>query len=730
MKLLSVLLFSGLLIAWPVSAAVIPGEVLDPSGAPVPGARVSATDRLGVVRETTTDSVGAFRLPVPDAFRGRVIVVAGGFETRQIPFPGESTGPVRITLDLAPHSDSLTVTGSAFETPLSEQGSSISIIPRAEIERRNEAHAIDLVREAAGVTVAQTGPRGGITSINVRGGNPDFNLVLIDGVPANSFGVGNFDFAHIPTERLERVELIRGAQSAVYGAYANSSVINFVTRAGDEAPRFDITAEGGSFAERRFAIGTGGTWKSLQLSAFAAQMDTDGPVANSDYRNQNVSLNVRRHFRRQVLSAGGDFMHSANGVPGPYGSNPAGLFPGLDLVSRNANNFSTWHARYEADLGGRVRQEFFGSFFQNNNKFDAPFGATFNKDMRGLGEARTLISVSENYTIAAGFAFTREQVNNSYILDESLSAFPLRRDQHGIYVENRFRYRSNLFFTAGVRTELIRNSAIPANTGFGRPEFAAFGYTRLNPKLAAGYVLGRTRLHTSFGTGIRPPSGFDLAFTNNPAIKPERTTSFDAGIEQRLIGQRVSLDATYFYNRFYDLIVSLGGSLARLSSYRTDNLANSRAQGMEFSARVRPHSVVSFSANYTWLDSEILSLDGANGEAPAYFQVGQELVRRPRHSGAVTSTLLYRRLTANLIGYFRGSTLDTEPNYGAYAGLFRNPGYANVGVNVNLDAGHGLTLYGNLRNALNQRYEEVYGYPSLRLNFVTGIKWRTSGRAR
>jgi outer membrane receptor protein involved in Fe transport len=96
----------------------------------------------------------------------------------------------------------------------------------------------------------------------------------------------------------------------------------------------------------------------------------------------------------------------------------------------------------------------------------------------------------------------------------------------------------------------------------------------------------------------------------------------------------------------------------------------------------------------------------------------------------VTSTFLYKRLSANVIGYFRGETLDTEPNYGASAGLFPNPGYANLGINVNIDAGRGLVLYGNLRNALNQRYEEVYGFPSLGLNFVTGIKWRTSGRAR
>jgi outer membrane cobalamin receptor len=731
MKLLSSLLLSGgVLLVFSLPAAVIQGNVVDPSGAAIPGARVAATGRLGVVRDALTDVSGAFRITVPDGFAGQLIVVAGGFETRKLALEKPPAEPLRVSLALAPQNDSLTVTGSAFEVPLSEQGSSISVIPRAEIERRNEAMALDLIRETPGVIVNQTGARGGLTSLNVRGGNPGFNLVLVDGVPVNSFGVGNFDFAHIPAERLDRVEVIRGAQSAVYGAYANSSVINFVTRMGDETPRLDITAEGGSFAERRFSIASGGTVRGFQLSAFATQLDTDGPVANSDYQNQNLSLNVRRHFRRQSFSAGGDFIHSANGVPGPYGSNPVGLFTGIDLVSRNTNNFATYQAHYEADLGGRVRQELFGSFFQNNNKFDAAFGPTFNKDVRGSGEARTLVSVSENYTIAAGFAFIREQVKNSYILNDSFSSFPLHRDQEGIYFENRFHWRSRLFLTAGVRTELIRTPAIPPNAAFGRPAFTAQDLTRANPKLAAAYVAGPSRFHASFGTGIRPPSGFDLAFTNNPALKPERTASFDAGIEQRLLKQRLSVDATYFHNRFSDLIVSLGGSLARLSAYRTDNLSNARARGMEFSVRVRPHSAVSLAGNYTWLESEILSLSGSTGEAPAYFKVGQPLLRRPRNSGAVTSTFLYKRLSANVIGYFRGETLDTEPNYGASAGLFPNPGYANLGINVNIDAGRGLVLYGNLRNALNQRYEEVYGFPSLGLNFVTGIKWRTSGRAR
>ena len=103
--------------------------------------------------------------------------------------------------------------------------------------------------------------------------------------------------------------------------------------------------------------------------------------------------------------------------------------------------------------------------------------------------------------------------------------------------------------------------------------------------------------------------------------------------------------------------------------------------------------------------------------------MGQQLTRRPENSGNVVATFTRGRLAADLSGYFRGRTLYEEPNYGASSGLFWNSGFANVGVNLNYALGRGVTAYGNLRNALNRQYEEVFGYPSPKLNFVAGMKW-------
>jgi len=716
-------LWLGLVSAAFAASFTIHGTVLDPSGAAIAGAQVSAVNRLGVTVQTITSQSGGFTLKLAETGATHLVITAPGFETKNIPLAGPpGATPLTVQLNISPQVDSVRVAGSAIDVPLSEQGGSVSIVPRQEIAERNEGLAVDLLRFMPGITVAQNGSQGSVADLFIRGGNYNFNLVQIDGVPVNSFG-GAFDFAHIPTDWLERVEVIEGPQSAVYGAYANSGVVNLVTRTAEESPYLDVLAEGGTYQEHRFAVGAAGTLAGFGVAAFASQLGDNGPVPNSDYRNDNVALHVTRSFGRQNLSFGGEYNANVVGSPGAYGSDPGHDFTGLDLVSRDKNDFSSYFLHHQADISSHVRQETFASFFLENSGYTSPFGFSFEKDLRGQFETRTIVSVTPWFTAAFGVSLTREEVKNTYVSDDNFNPFPLRRDDAGIYWENRFQVGKRFFINAGVRGEIIRTPFIPENTTDGRPAFPADTIAKVNPKVAATYVLGSTRLHSSIGTGIRPPSGLELAFTNNPALKPERTASFDFGVEQRLLSDRLSLDATYFYNRFYDLIVSLGGNLSVLSAFQTDNLSNARAQGAELSGRFRPARWMSLRASYMYLDSAVLSLNGSSGLAPIPFTVGQELIRRPANSGSFVSTFTRGRVTANVTGYFRGSDLDVDPTYGASAGLYRDPGFFDLGMNLNIRLRAGLTAYGNLRNALNRSYEEILGFPSPKLNFVAGLKW-------
>lgn len=706
-----------------VSASEIKGKITDPSGGPVSGAQIAAVNRVGVVAQTTTAANGSFQLEAPETPDTRLVIAAPGFLTRTLP-PGEAAN---VQLEIAPRVDSVQVVGSTIEVPATLQASSVDVIPSSRVRSGNEPFAMDLLRYIPGVAFNQTGAPGGLTSLFLRGGNSNLNLVEIDGVPVNSFG-GGFDFAHIPAEAVDHVDFIRGAQSAVYGSYANAGAIDFVTRQPGAAPQLDVLAEGGSHDERRFGITGTGTVAGFGVLVSASHYNNDGLVTNDDYRNEDVLLNVTRRFGRQSLSMHGYFDSSEVGEPGPWGSDPKHVFGGIDTISRVKNNFSDYGAHYEADLSPRLREELFGSFFLYNSGFVSPYGFSFNKDLRGQGEARTILSLSSHDTASFGVTGAHESVTNSYITDAAFTTFPIDRNEIAVYAENRYEVAGRLFLSGGVRAEFFRTDPIPGD-GYSRPPFPENHISRVNPKLSAAYAAGRgTRLHTSFGTGLRPPSGFDLAFTNNPALKPERTRSIDAGVEQRF-GSLLTLDGTYFYNRYYDLIVTLGGSLATLSHYQSANLANSQAQGAEFSARLRPARWVLITGSYTLLETRILSLDGSSNQAPLPYAVGQQLTRRPENSGNLVAAFTRGRLAADLSGYFRGRTLYEEPNLGATNGLFWNPGLANVGVNVNYSIGRGVTAYGNLRNALNRQYEEVFGFPSPKLNFVAGMKW-TITRAR
>jgi len=713
-----------LLLSTCLSAAEVKGTVVDPSGAPVAGAQISIVGRLGVEAQTVASASGTFDLRVADTAGARLVITAPGFSTQTVPI--EPT--VSVKLEIAPQVDSVRVVGSAIDVAASQQGGSVSIIPGQEIRQRNEPYAIDLLRYIPGVEFNQSGGPGSVSSLFLRGGDSNFNLVQIDGVPVNKFG-GAFDFAHIPSEALERIDVIRGPQSAVYGSYANSGVIDFITRQPGAAPQLDLLAEGGTFQEHRFGITGSGTLAGFGILVSASRVDTDGPVANSDYHNEDALLNVTRRLGRQRFSLHADIDANNVGEPGPWGSDPKHTFTGIDTISRAKSNFSDYGLHYEADLSSRVRQELFGSFFLENIGFASPFGFSYDDYLRGQGEARTVVSVTRHYVAAFGVVAGREDVKNTFITDASFQGFPIRRNDLAVYLENRFEFGGRLFLNAGVRGEWIRTPAVPPD-GFSRPFFPQNTISRANPKVSATYVLRQgdsaTRLHSSFGTGIRPPDGFELAFTDNPQLKPERTRSIDVGVEQSLLRNLLSLDVTYFYNRYYDLIVTLGGSLATLSHFQSANLANSRAQGAEFSATLRPGRSVFITGSYTLLGTRILSLDGSSNLAPLPFQVGQQLTRRPENSGSVVATYSRGRVTADVTGYFRGKTLYEEPSFGASNGLFWNPGFANVGINFNYALGRGVSAYGNLRNALNWHYEEVFGFPSPRLNFVAGMKWTIS----
>jgi outer membrane receptor protein involved in Fe transport len=285
--------------------------------------------------------------------------------------------------------------------------------------------------------------------------------------------------------------------------------------------------------------------------------------------------------------------------------------------------------------------------------------------------------------------------------------------------------------TAGLRVEHLVRGALEADPAAfdPRPPFGRQAATSVNPKVAVSVLLtrpdaaaARTRVRAAAGTGIRPPDVFEIAFTDNPRLQPERSKSFEAGVEQQLAGGAVAIDAAAFFNRYDDLIVTVGRSMADASHYRTDNISNARARGLELSARARLPKGVTASAVYTRLATAILSVDGFDAVAPAPFAVGDELIRRPRHSGSIDLTYAAARLSAFVSLTSRSRILDLEPNYGAFGGLFFAPGYAVVDAGAAVPVRRGLELFVRVGNVTGRRYEETLGFPALGRSAIGGAR--------
>lgn len=736
-----------LLVAPRLHAASLSGTVFDPEGRPVPASQVTLLSSLNASEERTADAEGRYRFEGLEPGSYRLTASASGLSAPAVEVEVEAAEQrqVDLRLRLSAVEQQVVVSASLGATLTPQVASSVSVLNAPEMEERGDQTVFDALRAVPGVAVTQSGRRGGVTSLFVRGGNSDYNLVLIDGVEVNEFG-GAFDFAPLTTDRVESVEVTRGPESALYGTNAVSSVIDIRTKRGEGPPHFSLDEEAGSFNTWRIGAAASGLSHGLGWALGASRLDSNGVVPNDQYTDQSsfANLSYPSGGRRQFNF---DFFGNANnaGDPGPYGSDPDHLFAGIDRSSRDKQNLFAYAFNYSEQFTPRFRQITTATVSTNNYDFLSPFASEFTQNLRAVFNTRSEILVSNEDFLVGGFEYNREQIKDTFIANAAGNPFLLPRTTLAYFAENRWTPRSRWTITAGVRTDDIRTGALPPNAFDGRPQIPAQTIAQANPHLGAAWLarpassstIGATRVHSSFGTGIRAPSGFELAFTNNPALKPERSLSFDAGLDQHFFGDRAVLEATYFYNRFKDQIEVLGGSLTNLSTFISANLGNARAEGAELTFRAQPAPAVRIEAGYTFLSSTILALDGASS-ALAPFRLGQPLIRRPRDSGFYTAAWSRHRLTLSSSGYFRGRVLDLEPNFGTFACeappvgpglqcLFENHGYARLDGGFSYRAYRGLELYGRLYNILDQRYEEVLGYPALPLNFMAGFRFNFPG---
>ena len=741
--LLAILSTSSLGMATATFAAGLDGKVFDPAGRVVPGATVLVSD-LSMVRATIlTDDQGRFAftdLP-PGRYEVRVVHAGFGAPLIMVNLVRDVVRSVSIVLQVRAVSESIIVTAAALEQPRSRVNDSVSVVTREQIAARQIETVADALRLVMpGLSVTRAGGRGGLTELYARGGESDFSLVLIDGVRVNGFG-GSYDFAHLPVGDIERIEVVRGPQSAIYGSDAIGSVVQIITRQGGP-PRADGIIERGAFGTSRVGVNTAGTLNAFSWGAAFEQLDSDGQtgrtlasgetVSNDDYLRRDLSLTGRwRGTKGTVLRSTFRYGTNDRGFPGPWGSDPGGTYSGVDPVSRGNNNNRLFSVGVSQRLGRRIDQRVDVNHTRTKSLFKSPSGESRSESSRLTVRARTDARLRPGLVVTGGLDFQREEAGNAFITDSTFNEIPVKRQILGYFSELRFDPTTRLSMAGGIRLDQIRLKAL-AGDGFGRPTFTDRTEMSVNPKVSFGWYMrpadvtdNWSRLRVSAGTGIRPPGAFEIAFTDNPALKPERTRSVDVGLGQALASGRIVLEATAFFNRYDDLIVSVGQSFKDASQFRTDNLDNSRARGLEVAASARTDQGFEVRATYTWLHTEVLELDETLGQAKTGFNVGDSLLRRPRHQGSLEILFTQSLLTVFTSAGARGRTLDVDPSYGTFGGLFHNPGYKVVDLGGSLRILEELELTARVQNLFNRHYEEAFGFPALGRSFVVGVRIAT-----
>jgi len=705
--------------------ARLSGTLSDPSGAPVGEVQITAqpdASSTGQPASVISSADGSYSISLI-AGRYRLRFAHASFSARELIVtvaPGESRA-LNVHLALEPLSSSVVVTAQSVPTAAHQTTAPTDVISRETIDNRQAVSLPELLEFSPGIAVGRTGPFGGSTSIFLNGGNSNFTKVLVDGTPINPPGSA-VDFSSLTTENIDKVEIVRGAESAIYGSDAVSGVIQLFTHRGDtRIPAFSAYSEGGNFSSARGGGDLSGLLGKFDYSGAAAYFQTDGQGPNDYFVNRTLSGNFGYAF------SGTNQLHlslrnntSDAGIPGPTLQGPPDLFQGYGQKIFSAN------ARWEFTTGSHWHHQLIGTDSYTRQRSFENQGGSFPYDLllkynRAAVNAQSSY-VSRTFIATAGYQY---EVENGSI--EFTSPGHLRRNNQAGYLDFRYIPIPRLTLDFGGRVE--------ANGNFG---------TRIVPRIGGTYALrygngffGDTRYRAFYGQGIKEPRfdqtfGTDPCFPGNPALKPEASKDWTTGFEQKLASDRWKLSADYFYSRFYDIVSFANcfpGGLCQVipacqfgnGTYFNTDLAFARGANLASEVRVRKWLFVN--GNYTYDDTRVLKSENPFGD-PSLVP-GNRLIRRPVHSGSFGVNVNYARVNWNFIGYFTGVRLDS--NFASLTPTY-DPGYARFDMAANYNVTRGLYVTARAINLFDKHYQDVFGYPALGRYYMLGLRYAFAGK--
>lgn len=603
--------------------------------------------------------------------------------------------------------DKIVVTASRTEESIKGTTSAITVFSRQDIEASNQDNIKDFIRDTLGLDIVQTGSFGGPVSVFLRGTNSNHTQIMIDNVrvydPISTNAA--FDLAHLTLDNIERIEIVRGPQSVLYGSDAVGGAINIITKKGQGKPSFGILAEVGSFDTYKESFTSGGKIKDLSYSFAVSDLDSrgiskfKGTTEKDPYNNTSVSLRLDYDIGQNNTVG---FSSRFTDARYEY-DNSVGLKDDPDLLGKEQQLlFSNYiENRFSEKWQQKIQFSFMRNYRQDANDKDPRYPDDYLRDWY-LGENQQLdwqqtIKFSHFDTVVCGFNWQREKGNyyyyTEYLGGSSETHFPkvLSRTR-GYYLENLLNLGDIFHLNTGIRID-----------------DHSYAGTKQTYKIDASYLFKSvTKIKGNWGTAFKAPTLYQLHALpdpwfdgGNPNLQSETSQSYEVGFEQVAFQDKLQFGLVYFHTQLKNLINAKYNPVTWYTN-QYSNIAKARIYGYESSIIFSPLKEVKVDLGYTWQDTE----DKTNGD---------ELLKRPKNKYFTNIKFLPSdKFDFGLKLLYVGRRSDTGNRLlKAYTKL---DAYADFKLNSNFQ------IFGRIDNITDEIYEEVKNYAEPGRSFFAGLK--------
>jgi vitamin B12 transporter len=600
------------------------------------------------------------------------------------------------------------VTVTATRTPADTRklGQSVTVLTAEQIQKLGARTVADVLETVPGVQVARSGSFGSTTTVFVRGGESDFNLVMVDGVKVNQPG-GTFDFADLTTTNIDRIEVVRGPSSVLYGANAASAVINIVTKKGKGAPTGNVSAEGGTYSTGDFKGDVSGGTSRIQYSAGAQYFTSDGfHSLNNRYRKRDLSARTSVALTDSSSVSGMvRYLDSEFHIPTDFTGAP------VDPNNYRDSKEILYSAGYQNQINDRVQTRLEYGYHNGDYKtftvqdnivdfYDSTFEAIHS---RHSVDWQSDLYLNGNNLLTAGMSYEKER---SGTLD-------LDRRSFGVYVQDQFSWQDRLLLVAGLRYD--------DNNSFNN---------FVSGNLSAGFLLNEEwKIRASVGNGFRAPSfneivGFpEFGIVGNDDLRPEKNTALDFGVDFTPQTLPFGVSLTAFFNQYSDLI-----EFTYLVEPGTPNYLNvqkAQSRGLELEGFFAVNSQVKVGGQYTYNPTEVTDAGSVPGGG---FQEGESLLRRPRNQGVIYGEFVRNRLSVRMDFRRKGEREDLMffPDFTSSRVVLAPYWRTDLSVSIPLfsfgDGNRHVDLLVRGRNIFDTEYTEIAGFQSLGRALFGGLQ--------